>query len=193
MLTPSEFARRWQAEVVARSKLPDDLRLVTAPLGFDATGLAEGARRFLVEAGLPESCAPFVGFKDVGRGLPRISDVYSPGRWTAEDTGRVAHFRMIGGDGAGNPLCVDVRDGRVVLVDHEDRFRTTQFMNSSVEHLAECLLAYHTTPQTHRRAALHGIDPAAVEDGAFWFHETSADNQSAPVETPRAKPWWRFW
>jgi len=193
VLTPSEFARRWQAEVVARSKLPDDLRLVTAPLGFDATGLAEGARRFLVEAGLPESCAPFVGFKDVGRGLPRISDVYSPGRWTAEDTGRVAHFRMIGTDGAGNPLCFDAHDGRIVLVDHEDHFRTTQFMNSSVEHLAECLLAYHTTPQTHRRAALHGIDPAAVEDGAFWFHETSADNQSTVEETPRAKPWWRFW
>ena len=193
MLTPSEFARRWQAEVVARSKLPDDLRLVTAPLGFDATGLAEGARRFLVEAGLPESCAPFVGFKDVGRGLPRISDIYSPGRWTAEDTGRVAHFRMIGADGAGNPLCVDVRDGRVVLVDHEDHFRTTQFMNSSVEHLAECLLAYHTTPETDRREALRGVDSAAVEDGAFWIYETSADNQSAHEETPRAKPWWRFW
>jgi hypothetical protein len=193
VLTPSEFARRWQAEVVARSKLPDDLRLVTAPPGFDATGLAEGARRFLVEAGLPESCAPFVGFKDIGRGLPRISDVYSPGHWSVGDATRITHFRMIGGDGAGNPLCVDVRDGRVVLVDHEDHFRTTQFMNSSVEHLAECLLAYHATPATDRREALRRVDPPALEDGAFWFYETSADNRSATVETPPAKTWWRFW
>ena len=50
MLTPSEFARRWDAEVVAQSKQPDDERRITAPPDFDATGLSESAHRFVREA-----------------------------------------------------------------------------------------------------------------------------------------------
>ena len=194
MLTPSQFVERWQAEVVARSALPEDLRLVTAPPErIHALALPDDTRRLLTEAGLPESCAPFLGFKDVGRGLPRIGEVYSPGQWTDEEKSRFDHFRMIGSDGAGNPLCVDVRDWRVFLVDHEDRFRTTQFMNSSVPHLAECLLAFQTAPKTDRREALRRVDAPAVDESAFWFYETFVESPATGANVPAAKPWWKFW
>jgi hypothetical protein len=186
--------------VAARSRLPDDQRLVTSPPESLAAGvnarLPEGTRRFLTEAGLPASCAPCLTFDEVGRGLPGIADVFSPGRWSGEERARVDHYRMIGSDGAGNPLCVDVRDGRVYLVDHEDHFRTTQFMNTSVAHLAECLLAFHTAAPADRREALRRVDAPAVDDGAFWFYETAVESTAAGPAAPAIqpkKPWWKIW
>jgi hypothetical protein len=197
MLTPSEFVERWRAEVAARSRLPDDERLVTAPpesLGAGANArLPDDTRRFLAEAGLPASCAPCLTFDEVGRGLPGIADVFSPGRWSGEERARVEHYRMIGSDGAGNPLCVDARDGRVFLVDHEDHFRTTQFMNTSVAHLAECLLAFHTAAPADRRQALRRVDALAVDDGAFWSYETAPEAPAAAPGAPAKRPWWKIW
>ena len=48
------------------------------------------------------------------------------------------------------------------MVDHEDWFRTLQFINSSVRQLAEGLLAYMGEKNTARfRSAILAIDPAA--------------------------------
>ena len=111
MLTPSQFAQRWQDEVVAKDALPEDLRLVSAkPEHIDLSGLSEPTQRFLTEAGLPKSCAPFLCFEEIGKGLPRVWEVYSPGQWRPGETERLGHFRMIGSDGAGNPLCIDQRN-----------------------------------------------------------------------------------
>jgi len=87
---------------------------------------------------------------------------------------RVAPYRTIGSDGAGNPLCVEHLTGAVVMLDHEDRFRTRQFINSSVRQLAECLLAYMGEREPERfRAAAHAIDPAAIDERSFWWHEAA--------------------
>jgi hypothetical protein len=59
-----------------------------------------------------------------------------------------------------------------VLLDHEDRFRTRQFVNSGVGQLAECLLAYMGEQDPEQfRASVRGIDPSAMAERSFWWHE----------------------
>lgn len=75
---------------------------------------------------------------------------------------------MIGSDGAGNPLCAD-EAGAVWMLDHEDSFRTREFVNSSVHLLAECLLAAQGENDPARMlAAVTNIDPPAAKNGCFW-------------------------
>jgi hypothetical protein len=61
-----------------------------------------------------------------------------------------------------------------VLLDHEDWFRTRQYINTSVHQLAECLLAYMGEYDPNRfRTAVQAIDTRAMEEQSFWWHEAS--------------------
>jgi hypothetical protein len=123
---------------------------------------------------LPDSASPCVTFQEAARPLP-IWDVFaSPSDWSAADLERLAPYWMIGSDGAGNPICVEQGVGAVVMLDHEDWFRTRQFVNSSVGQLAECLLAYMGEREPERfRSVVRAIDPAALAEGSFWWHEAA--------------------
>src|SRR5262245_51734851 len=91
---------------------------------------------------LPAEAAPCLSLDRANHPKP-IWDVFGiPSQWSDAERERLASYRIIGSDGAGNPLCVAQDSGAVVLLDHEDRFRTQQFINSSVRQFAECLLAY---------------------------------------------------
>jgi len=117
---------------------------------------------------LPEEAAPGVSFEEASRPLP-IYEVFAPGSWSPADRERLAGYRMIGSDGAGNPICIEQGTGAVVLVDHEDWFHTRQFINSSVRQLADCLLAYMGENDAARfRSAVQAIDPAALAEESFW-------------------------
>jgi hypothetical protein len=123
---------------------------------------------------LPAEAAPYLNFDRAARPAPLWEVFGILSQWTGDERARLAPYRMIGSDGAGNPLCVEQGTGFVVLLDHEDRFRTRQFINSSVRQLAECLLAYMGEKQQQRfRAAVLAIDPAAIAEGAFWWHEAA--------------------
>jgi hypothetical protein len=123
---------------------------------------------------LPESAAPCLNFEEATPPIPIWDAFGSPSDWSQTDRERLAPYRMIGFDGAGNPICVDQGSGAVVLLDHEDRFRTLQFMNSSVPQLAECLLAYMSEKDPERfRSLVHGIDPAALAERSFWSCEAT--------------------
>jgi hypothetical protein len=75
--------------------------------------------------------------------------------------------------GAGNPICVD-GEATIWLLDHEDWFTTRQFVNSGIRELAECLLAYLGERDAGRfRRAVAEIDPRALMEGAFWWHEAA--------------------
>ena len=188
MPTPEQFRSKWRSQVEAKSSLPEDMKLLTftsqAP---DSIRLPESARRFLAEAGLPASCAPCLSFEEVGKGLPRIWEVFSPAEWRPEEKVSLEHFRMIGSDGSGNPFCVDERDGRVVMLDHELLFdpkardARIMFVNSGIPELAECLLIFDTVSPQARLNAILKVDPPAASKGAFWFFQVD--------ETP----WWKFW
>lgn len=82
---------------------------------------------------------------------------------------------MIGSDGAGNPICVNAETNEIWLLDHEDHFRTRQFVNSSLSCLSESLLAYMGETDANRfRLSISEIDPPAAKNGAFWYCEADA-------------------
>jgi hypothetical protein len=111
--------------------------------------------------------------------LVRLCEVFSPNQWQPGEKVGLEHYLMIGSDGAGNPLCIDQRDGTVVLLDHELLFdvkrrdRRTMFVNSGIPEFAQSLLAYQrSTPDSFSRT-LSKIDPRAAEKGTFWSYEHS--------------------
>jgi hypothetical protein len=199
MLTPDQFIARWQEEVA--TKITGDEGLVTAPPELVAAcPLTEQTRRFLIEAGLPKSCAPCLTFDELADGLQRLWDVYSPGQWAPNEKLELEHYGLIGSDSSGNPICVDERDGRVVLLDHEllfdVRHRESRIMlvNSSVCQLAESLLAVNSLPSAVRPEALERIDEPAMAKGTFWFDEALdlPDNANCGAGI-QIRPWWKFW
>lgn len=127
---------------------------------------------------LPTEAAPFLTF-DLASNPKRIWEVFGvPSQWSESERERLSEYRMIGSDGMGNPICVVLDVGEVVLLDHEDRFTTLQFVNSSVGQLAECLLAYMGEQNPERfRLGVQEIDLAALADQSFWWHEANGLNR----------------
>jgi hypothetical protein len=124
---------------------------------------------------LPYSAAPCVSFKEASRPLAIWEVFGSPANWSPMEREHLAPYRMIGSDGAGNPICVEQVSGAVLLLDHEDWFRTVQFINSGVLQLGECLLSYMGENDGKRfRSAVEMIDPPAIVEGSFWWHEAAA-------------------
>ena len=205
MLTPQKFSLRWHSEVVAKDSVPEDARLLTAPAQrLGSLRLPESTRHFLSEAGLPKACAPSLGFEEVGKGLPRIWERYSPGQWRPEEKAALEHYLLIGyDDGGGNPICVDERDGQVSLLEHELLFdpkageARNMFVNSGVPELAECLLVFRTTPSQSLLETLRQVDPPAVVKGAFWWRWAAAEwgkNEGTGLWSGLTRPLqWKFW
>lgn len=177
-MNSNDFISRWNAFVneertkAAAAGVPDvadGLLLVNAPPGIlDDRSFPSDAARFLVEVGLPRSCAPFLSFDDVARGPLSLVAHYGAHQFSPADAARLAHFRVIGSDGSGNPLCLDTaHDGEIVMLDHEDGFRTRTFVASSVATLAEALLLVQTIPYSEFAERLREFDPRGAEDAAF--------------------------
>jgi hypothetical protein len=139
-------------------------------------GLEVIASKMVVIGGevLPASAAPCLDFTSTAR-PQRIYECFgSASDWSESERVRLENFLVIGGDGAGNPICLEEPGGTVVLLDHEDRFHTRQFVNSSIPQLAECLLAYLGEEKASSfQPAVQAIDPAALKEGAFWQCELS--------------------
>jgi hypothetical protein len=114
--------------------------------------------------------------------MPRLWELFSPKQWNAEEKVGLEHYVTIGSDGAGNPLCADERDGKVVLLDHELLFdvkrrdKRTMLVNSGIPELAQSLLAYQRSSPDSFWRSLCEIDPPAAEKGTFWSYEHSATN-----------------
>jgi hypothetical protein len=123
---------------------------------------------------LPRDAAPCLTF-DRAAQPSRVWEAYAtPSAWSATDRMRLEPYRMIGSDGADNPLCVEQGSGAVWLLDHEDWFHSHQFVNSGIPQLAECLLAYMGEQEPERlRAAVRAIDPPALVEASFWSQEAA--------------------
>jgi hypothetical protein len=177
-MNATDFLSRWtslvkdhkaKAEAAGVPDVADDLQLTTAPRTIlSDPAFPEAAARFLIEAGLPRSCAPFLTFNAVARGPLPLVRFYGAHLFRPPDVSRLAAFYVLGSDGAGNPLCLDsARDGEVVMLDHEDGFRTRTFVSSSVATLAEALLIVESFPHTDFVQHLRACDPPAAEQTAF--------------------------
>ena len=91
-----------------------------------------------LNAGLPDSAAPSSTSTGKERGdcNPHLRHTQSALNLNA--------FFCIGTNDSGDPICIDTgSNGAVVLLSHDDKFRPVQ-INSSVEKLAESLLAFRT-------------------------------------------------
>ena len=174
MISPSEFVKKW------KTIWEEDLIKFSADTLEDLE-IDEEAKKFLMEAGLPDSAAPSLSFC---AGLPSICEKYG----MEED---LSSYKYIGSTGWGDPICLYEDDGSVVYLDHEENLEYETFINSSISQLAESLLVYakliQETQQENGEDAfldnniperlkkwifeeLKRIDPPAVEDG-FWIAE----------------------
>ncbi len=142
-------------------------------------GIEEIASEMVAYGGifLPSSAAPCGSFEAAAKPA-HIHDVFgNPADWTVSEQEYFTQFLVIGSDGAGNPFCVSTQSGIVYLFDHEDRFKTQQFVNSSVEQLAECLLEYQGEESSSSfKASVSRIDEEALSPGSFWDSEAMGLN-----------------
>lgn len=128
---------------------------------------------------LPDSAAPFLSFADAQNPKPIVEVFGAPCDWSLADRERLSPYLVIGSDGTGSPICLERASSRILRLDHDDQFRTVQFVNSSLTCLAECLLAYMgETSADEFVIAVRGIDPPAVNVGAFWASEATMLNDA---------------
>ncbi len=149
------------------------------------------SKSILMNAGLPKGAAPFLSFglDSDCRSLPIASE-----EWHLSQSYNI--YRIIGSTGKGDPVCLDESaKGIVVYLDHERHFEKV-FVNSSVVHLNESLLAYRefvrkVIEQNGKDAYLDGfvpryladwisselsrIDKPAMENGRFWKIEIESE------------------
>ena len=127
-MTPAEFRDRWTAEGGELVAFPPD--------ALTGVRVRPAARIFLRDVGLPRSAAPYLDFRSPQQSpLPTASEI-----WRLPDS--FAHYRVIGSNGFGDPVCIDEdEEGSIVYLNHDNGFARV-FVNSSVPKLAECLLAF---------------------------------------------------
>lgn len=179
MTTPDEF----------REVLGEDDMVIFDRKGVERSGLNPLDVAWLIEVGLPLQAAPFLtfGWREL-RGLPTVDEQY-------QQSGLAdPRYRMIGGNASGDPLAVDVAaGGAVVYLVHDDHFRPV-FVNSSVRHLATCLVAYEKLIANARAVdddallddnvppplvdrfvkVVAEVDPAALASGSMWAEEAES-------------------
>lgn len=168
----ADFQAAWEATGDTLYRFPTETVSVSR--------MPESAKQFLESAGLPQEAAPFLSFGPGG-----LDWLRRPG----DDLDR---YYAVGTDASGDPLVVD-EDGVVWLIDHEAPDHRT-LVNSSVQALADCLLAYRnlvveTVATGGEDALLNGliprraieacsggfsaVDSVAVRSGTFWGQELS--------------------
>jgi hypothetical protein len=188
VITPQQFKQRWE-------RVPDDPLAPFPESSLVDVRVPAETRAFLVEAGLPAQAAPFLDFGPPKSGpLERVSVVW-------HQPPAFDRYRIIGGNGSGDPICLDEEaGGQVVYLNHDNRFQRV-LMGSSVHTLAECLVelrdlfkAAHGMKSVTREQydalleRFRAIDPASSGEGGFWQQEFGC---LLPAETKSS--WWQFW
>ncbi|MBA3711551.1 MAG: SUKH-4 family immunity protein [Pyrinomonadaceae bacterium] len=149
-----------------------------SPDGFANRNIPEASKRFLIEAGLPKSAAPYLSFTDLADSLRPVWEIWgNPDDWNEADRLRLSRYYVIGSDGnSGNPICIDEADGgNIVTLEHEDWFASVMFVNSSVPQLAEFLLLFNGADTEQQIVVeLEQVDSDALKEGCFWRYELDA-------------------
>ena len=141
--------------------------LVTASSSFGTLStVPKAVSRFLMDAGLPRQCAPFLSFDALLDGPRELAHLC--------DGATAAGLYVIGYDGAGNPLCLDSNlNWEVTHLDHEDDFQTRTFVASSIFTLANALVLIqtHLPNKDFILSRLQEIDPSSAASTSFFPRE----------------------
>ena len=176
-MTPDEFVARWCSQDEAAPLMP------FAEQSVASLNVPDSVKQFLVSAGLPDSAAPYLCFgPETDGSIPNVSD-----QW--HHPPEFARYRSIGFNSAGDPIALDEAMAGVVVCVAHDAPAEPMFVNSSVQALAACLLAYrYLVNEAIRRNGedaiidnnvpsdliedlerqFKEIDAAAVVDFSFW-------------------------
>ena len=144
MISPKEFKQLWLEEWSPLHAYGEE---AVRNLPF-----SDSTKEFLVASGLPESCAPFLSFN---RTLPNQSIKTIKEEYNLEHDDFINYYVI--GDGDNVSICIDTnREDQIFEIDfhyvydidaredtdyHED-YRPIIFMNTSIRHLAHCVLVY---------------------------------------------------
>jgi hypothetical protein len=107
------------------------------PSQLDNTRLLKTTIYFLINCGLPDSCAPGLSFDEcTGITIPTPNQVFNI------EIDELNDYLMIGSNGSGDPVCIDLNnDNEIVYLNHDNYFEKV-YMNASVHQLTECIIRY---------------------------------------------------
>jgi hypothetical protein len=130
---------------------------------------------FLQEVGFPEVAEPGLDFTDLSDKLFTHSQLY-----TKDDFPALDEYLVIGSTSEGNPICMDINNGSIVYIDHDNGFEAV-FINSSLVQFSHALALYQvTTRDTSALTAsgvksleerIYSVDGAGLEENSFWRNE----------------------
>lgn len=177
MITPKYFFDNWDKEIDPLVEYEKN-RVGLLILPDDAKG-------FLIQAGLPESAAPFLNFETSAKGgATKLIEKYKL-------KNSFSKYIYLGFTGNGDIVCVIENVGEVVYLEPENNYNEV-FMNSSIPQLAETLLTYSEFIEKikvingrrafiERKASqeliewltnrIEQIDPKSLNEGNFWREE----------------------
>ncbi len=104
---------------------------------LDNPRLLKTTNDFLINCGLPNSCAPGLSFNDSEQ-----TTIQTPNQVLHIDFDELNDYLMIGNNGSGDPICIDLNnENEIVYLNHDNYFQRI-YMNSSVHQLTECIIRY---------------------------------------------------
>ena len=107
------------------------------PAQLDNPRLLKSTIEFLNECGVPDSCAPGLSFdKCEEKTIPTPNQVFNI------DLEDLQEYLMIGNNGSGDPICIDLNvKNEIVYLNHDNYFERV-FMNSTVHQLIQSIIRY---------------------------------------------------
>jgi hypothetical protein len=122
------LSEKWKEQGDALFKFPAQIQTDTR--------LTETTRGFLTTVGLPKSAAPSVNFGISENRLLNVNQHYGM------KSGKLDNFLVIGHNGSGDPICIDVASGdEITYLNHDNSFQQI-WINSSAWQLSHSLLVY---------------------------------------------------
>lgn len=107
------------------------------PSQLDNPRLSKTTINFLVNCGLPDSCAPMLSFDEFDN-----TTIPTPNQVFNIDIDDLNDYLMIGSNGSGDPICIDLNnENEIVYLNHDNNFERI-YINSSVHQLTECIIRY---------------------------------------------------
>jgi hypothetical protein len=164
------FKKIWRAEKEPLTPISAQ-RLAPYPLHSDTVA-------FLTKAGLPQEAAPFLTFiRDVDEAFEGVSCLTELVAVPEVPKGR---YIVIGQCNEGNLIAVDThQQDQIVELDREQQY-TPYFFNTSIHHLAGCLVAYRDFVAT--------VNEARGEGAYLAAHFTDAEFARLKKELMAAEP-----